>query len=303
MWIGTVARGGVELLAFAPDGRHLYTRAAADITAWDLAARTPTKLGLAEYFATNGGLAPSPDGRHLVVTHAAERLDVYDLTERRWASQQKLNLWSVWQPTFVNGGDILLTVEQTHNAEHVLAARRWPSLDLIPLTLPRPTEIAAVRWADIAADPTSNRLVATVRFDDANHLAVFGPGFPDTAVVRTISGAAANGWRLVVSPGGASAAVARNSRVAAIDLDTGATRFDVRVSKTDVNRLAYHPAGRLLAAAANDGKVYFLDAATGQTLRAFDWPIGKVRSVAFSPDGCVCAAGGVKALAVWDVDE
>lgn len=302
MWIGTVARGGVELLAFAPDGRHLYTRAAADITSWDLAARTPTKLGLAEYYATNGGLAPSPDGRHLVVTHA-ERLDVYDLTERRWASQQVLNLRDVWQPTFVNGGGVLLTVEQTHNAEHVLAARRWPSLDLISFVLPRPTEIAEVRWAHVATDPASGRLAATVQFDQANHLAVFEPGFPATAVVRTISGATANGWRLVVSPGGASAAVVRGSRVSALDLDTGATRFDVRVCRTDVNRLAYHPAGRLLAAAANDGKVYFLDAAIGQTVRAFDWQIGKLRSVAFSPDGCVCAAGGVKALAVWDVDE
>ncbi len=303
MWIGTVARGGVELLAFAPDGRHLYTRAAADITAWDLAARTPTKLGLAEYYATNGGLAPSPDGRHLVVTHA-ERLDVYDLAERRWASQQTLNLRDVWQPTFVNGGDVLLTIEQTHNAEHVFVARRWPSLDLIALDVSPPSETAGARWMDIATDPASGRLAATVQFDGANHLAVFEPGFPDTAVVRTITGETANGWRPVVGPGGGSAAVVRGGgRVSALDLDTGATRFDVRVCRTDVNRLAYHPAGRLLAAVANDGKVYFLDAATGQTLRAFDWQIGKLRSVAFSPDGCVCAAGGVKALAVWDVDE
>jgi WD40 repeat protein len=298
MWLGSVARGGVELLAFAPDSRALYTRSAADVLGWDLASRQPTKLGLAQWYATNGGLLPSPDGRHLVLSHA-NRLDVYDLPARRPAVSKELPLREVWSPTFVDAGRALLTIDYTHAAEQVLVLRAWPSLD----PLPRPPDVPAGQWVEVRADPAGGRVVGLLQEDGRNHLAVFDPAFPTAAAARVVRAEAANGWKVAVSPGGDAAAVVRGGRVAAIDLATGAARFDVRASRSDVNRLAYHPGGRLLAAAGNDGAVRFLDAATGVTRRTFDWGIGKLRSVAFSGDGCLCAAGGQKALAVWDVDE
>jgi WD40 repeat protein len=67
---------------------------------------------------------------------------------------------------------------------------------------------------------------------------------------------------------------------------------------------AFSPDGRVVVVACGDGSVRFLDAEAWDELRRYDWGIGPVRSVAFSPDGLLCAAGGEKGqVVVWDVDE
>jgi WD40 repeat protein len=65
---------------------------------------------------------------------------------------------------------------------------------------------------------------------------------------------------------------------------------------------AYHPSSAFLAAGSGD-EVLFLDARTFRVLRAYDWRIGPVHSVAFSPDGTLAAASGpMRKVVVWDVD-
>ena len=47
----------------------------------------------------------------------------------------------------------------------------------------------------------------------------------------------------------------------------------------------------------------FWDAATGRERASFRWPIGKVFSLAYAPDGLRLAAGGDSGrVVVWDVD-
>ncbi|HYH68719.1 MAG TPA: WD40 repeat domain-containing protein [Urbifossiella sp.] len=68
--------------------------------------------------------------------------------------------------------------------------------------------------------------------------------------------------------------------------------------------IAFHPSGRFLAATSNDKTVKLYDAASGRVVRVFTWAIGRMRSVAFSPDGVVAAAGSETGkVVVWDVDE
>jgi WD40 repeat protein len=67
--------------------------------------------------------------------------------------------------------------------------------------------------------------------------------------------------------------------------------------------LAFHPSGRRLAVSSNDGTVKLYDTANWELAGAFDWGIGRLRSVAFSPDGMLAAAGGDQGQVVlWDVD-
>jgi WD40 repeat protein len=50
------------------------------------------------------------------------------------------------------------------------------------------------------------------------------------------------------------------------------------------------------------GEVVFWDAASRSEVRRFDWKLGPVGAVAFSPDGCQCATASVSTVVVWDVD-
>ncbi|MBP3958935.1 WD40 repeat domain-containing protein [Gemmata sp. G18] len=66
---------------------------------------------------------------------------------------------------------------------------------------------------------------------------------------------------------------------------------------------AFHPSGKYLAATSNDTTVKLYDTTAWKVAHAFTWDIGRVRSVTFSPDGTLAAAGSdTGKVVVWDVD-
>lgn len=67
--------------------------------------------------------------------------------------------------------------------------------------------------------------------------------------------------------------------------------------------LAFHPSGRYLAATSNDATVKLYDTSNWSLATTYTWDIGRMRSVAFSPDGLLAAAGSdTGKVVVWDVD-
>jgi WD40 repeat protein len=67
--------------------------------------------------------------------------------------------------------------------------------------------------------------------------------------------------------------------------------------------VAFHPSGRYLAATSNDKTVKLYDTTTWEPTKTYTWKVGKLRSIAFSPDGSLAAAGTDTGRAVlWDVD-
>lgn len=73
--------------------------------------------------------------------------------------------------------------------------------------------------------------------------------------------------------------------------------------KRNVTGIAFHPSGRYLAATSNDETVKLYDTITWEVARTFTWDVGRMRSIAFSPDGTLAAAGSDKGkVVVWDVD-
>jgi WD40 repeat protein len=100
-------------------------------------------------------------------------------------------------------------------------------------------------------------------------------------------------------------AARRGNRIAVFRADDFATRPTVirNDNRKAFTGLAFHPSGRFLAATSNDATVKFYDTTTWRLAHAFDWDVGRLRSIAFSPDGMLAAAGGDKGkIVIWDFD-
>jgi len=88
------------------------------------------------------------------------------------------------------------------------------------------------------------------------------------------------------------------------DVDTG-TRIGQLTppGRAHFRGLAVHSSGRFFATTARDGQVRFWDADSLQQTKTFQWGIGPLHALTFSPDGFLAAAGGEKGqVVVWDVD-
>jgi WD40 repeat protein len=74
-------------------------------------------------------------------------------------------------------------------------------------------------------------------------------------------------------------------------------------SRRHFTAAAYHPSSRYLFTASNDATVVVWDTTTWQHVTRFTWNIGRLRSIAVSPDGTLAAAGSTKGqVVIWDVD-
>jgi WD40 repeat protein len=75
------------------------------------------------------------------------------------------------------------------------------------------------------------------------------------------------------------------------------------VTKKPPLEIALHPSGRMLLVADGSKKVTVYDTSNGRPAAQFDWGIGKVGCVTYSPDGTLAAAGGEKGqVVVWDAE-
>jgi WD40 repeat protein len=112
---------------------------------------------------------------------------------------------------------------------------------------------------------------------------------------------------LAFSPDGHTLVTASGSSITLWEVESGAVRAAVAAHERPVNRVAFTADGSRLATASSDETVKLWDVAAGaggvRERATFAWPIGRVYSLAFSPDGMTAAAGGDTDILVWDVDE
>ena len=85
---------------------------------------------------------------------------------------------------------------------------------------------------------------------------------------------------------------------------TGAEPFTiVNDGRESFTAAAFHPLGKFLAVTSNDSTLRVYDTVNWRVATTFTWDIGRLRSVAFSQDGLLAAAGSDSTkLVVWDFD-
>lgn len=297
MWFGSVTKQPTFDLTYAPDGRSLFTLdGAGQVARWDLGTRETTPLFEVDADAFSdecrARLAVSPDGRYLLATDD-ERIAVWDLEAGEACEPVDCNDGSITYPCFVNGGRELYTVGV---AAVWLIRWSWPKLKELskPAALNKVTEFPFA----VAADPTGVRLAVF-----AGPVVVWD--VPRSKLLMTVEVEAGDydDVPMAFSPGGDTFVVGHGKTLQLCAPARKKVVHTIPVKDGTLWRVAFHLRGRLFASGGSAPGVTFWDAQSGRKVTTWELPFKKVHALAFSPDGCTCAAGGnARKFAVWDVD-
>jgi WD40 repeat protein len=286
--------GLVESLAFSPDGADLAAPIRGELHVWRIAApaAAPVKI-LPRHGVTRAAFLRG--GRRLVV--AGGQLLLHDLDRGETAAVEAV-------PSWVRAFD------------HSPDGARLVVSHGVGLLLLRLDDLARPAWEQAGFDSWTSQTATFFLTDDrfvviasswsggwhatcALHDAATG------AVVSTLALGGEASYHHVISADRRLIASQRATRVMVLrSRDLSAEPVLIKNdSRKEFTGLAFHPSGRFLAATSNDNTVKLYDTTTWEMAHAFDWQIGRLRSVAFSPDGMLAAAGGDKGkVVVWDFD-
>ena len=109
---------------------------------------------------------------------------------------------------------------------------------------------------------------------------------------------------LALNPLGKSLVVAVDWDVKVYDISKRLELFELKGHKGQVSAVAFSPDGETIATGSWDGLHRpSWDAASGRERATFKWPIGRIYSLAYAPDGLRLAAGGdLGHTIVWDME-
>lgn len=296
-------RGSIESVRFSPDGRRVAAGGAGRVAGvWDVGtAGTPHRLPSGRVtdlrfgrdgstVFTAGPLAAlafdlgDPTNRGRPVRPYTERLDRSD-DGRRLALTGRFDLSLSGQRAAVldvpaDGSPRPLWADPPEREGVLIWGLAWlPGADRLAVAEWRGSYPNHRAWLAIRDGATGAEVASRQR-----------DGLPTDRLAAAADGtlAAAAGACLFAWPGGDLAG------------DPVVVRSDTRMHFTG---MAFHPSGRYLAATSNDATVKLYDTASWQLATSFTWDVGRLRSVAFSPDGTLAAVGSdTGRVVVWDVD-
>jgi WD40 repeat protein len=248
-------------------------------------------------------IAVSPDGKTLAYagrprpgTVGANAVQLWDLPNSRTAGER---IWpfdtfthSVWSLSFSCDGEYLAAAARTLGAGGSLngAGAHWwvnrPPFDHADVPIDR-GYAAAFAPAGTTLAVTRQRAVALLD----------GPQGPER-----FSYPLSSDWAAAVAfvSSGRTLVIAANSFLLFADTDVPRKPRRVKTAIRMLTALAVSPDGRTLLAGGRPGTVEWYDVESRTRRSAFEFGIGAVHGLAFSPDGCTFAVAGDKGLLLCD---
>ena len=290
-------------IAFAPDGRALAAVCDSGVYLWRAfadGARAEHLPGLLHYSATRF----SADGRWLFTGfHELWRVDLVT------GANAVLPLWGGYNTQFaVSPTEPFVLVAQNLGTNEIRTRLAlWRTDDLSPAGKVWERDLAGYNYYPPQFLAGGDRFIL-IEYTRTGSAIGFRVAFCDTATgaPRAATGIAmSTSYEFLCSADGRELAVRGTHRIDLHPLDPADAR-PVRIcndSRRYFTGMAFHPSGKYLAATSNDHTVKLYDTTTGDALRTFTWQLRRMRSIDFSPDGTLAAAGSDRGkVVVWDVD-
>lgn len=274
-WEADAHEESVRHLAFSGDGRLLASaggQADPTISVWDLAGGTE-KCTLQTAFSGGdliGGILLSPDGKHVVVSHNAADLDVWDVAAGKLTTRLMGHGGTVRHMTALGANRFA-----TSDNKHVLV---W-SWDKVAAVLPDYRIPADV---PVALPPA---LVTMIRkFDGIENL-------------RAVRFSPTTGLLALLTE---KSCTVRNT--------ASGDEVPCTIEHADITDAVFSPDGRLLATCGSDKAIKVWDLAKGELQKTLTGHTAPVRAVVFALGGKVLVSGaGTKdqggELIFWDMPE
>lgn len=304
---GSLAQPAIEAVEFSPDATLLVVCCdAADVGPWDVQRGELCYPESPHVLCPGTRAAFHPSGRWLVGGSLGGGLAIRDLETAAVNVQLGQALTPVVVATFSADGTRLLCFASAWGTLREVNGRSWdarfsppgwtctlapevPSFgwDVRPIAVPGRTEFMAGEfsprdgWRIVIRDDREGEFRAGQYFPRGDHLG------------------------LAVAPTGRLIAVAlgRDLHLWSRFATETPVRTITRRGRKHYTGVAFHPSGKYLAATSNDETVEFYDTETWQVVKVYRWQIGRMRSIAFSRDGMLAAAGGDRGeVVVWDID-
>lgn len=292
----------IDELAFAPDGRALAAPARRyGVMLW----RTFTNGAKAERVEVGvPGVVRlafvSPDGRTLFAGN--DHLAAYDFSAARAEVLPIVPWHTLWFGVSPDGSRLVVSEED--RARRTCRVTGWAVGSYAePLW---EVTVNGLVWSNPLFIGDNRFVLCEHRWHGAHWFAHRTTHALDTGAELDVSGCLQDLPELAALSSDASRVACRTRETIRVYPTTGGVLdfgFIKNDSKKHFTGVAFHPSGKYLAATSNDATVKLYDTATWRVARTFTWDIGRMRSVAFSPDGTLAAAGTDSGkVVVWDVD-